>query len=106
MADDSDGDRFVPFRGITVIKGWPERVAGAQDVTFYTDARTGIRWRRIRIALRRPGVRRTQPCPDCAAIASEYHVPTCARERCPRCDGQAAFCGCWPELLPRDDTLH
>jgi hypothetical protein len=42
-------------------------------------------------------------CDDCGVRRGGYHHPGCDLERCPRCGGQAIFCGCYDEEPPETD---
>jgi hypothetical protein len=85
---------MVPFRGTTVVKGWPERLAAAQHIATY--AFRGQQLPRIRYGDETHdwGAQRGLLCHDCMAVAGEFHVPGCDVERCPKCEGQAMCCGC------------
>lgn len=41
-------------------------------------------------------------CPDCGVSRGNYHHPFCEIERCPRCHGRLASCGC----LDSGATIH
>lgn len=41
-------------------------------------------------------------CPDCGVARGGYHHPFCEVERCPRCHGRLATCGC----LDAGATMH
>jgi hypothetical protein len=42
-------------------------------------------------------------CPDCEAHRGRIHEFGCDWERCPRCDGQFAFCSCHGPAVPIDE---
>jgi hypothetical protein len=86
-------DDPIQFRGMTVIRSWPERIRAAQEQTDYLIA--GLDYDRVRYGDEDPvwGTAR-YPCRDCAVIEGEFHVPGCAVERCPKCAGQAMCCDC------------
>jgi hypothetical protein len=89
---------LIEFRGMSVLRGWPERLAEAQLIT--TCFPNGIEKARIRYGSEREdwGADR-RPCHDCAAIKGEFHALGCDVERCPVCDGQVFGCDCdWPDL--------
>ena len=83
----------IIYRGRTVISTWPDRLAEAQEMKYHTIA--GSRHKRVRYGDEDQdwGDRRG-PCPDCAAIMGELHVPGCEIERCPMCGGQVLGCDC------------
>jgi hypothetical protein len=83
----------VLFHGVEVAADYPARVLAAQAVTTYT-----LNGRRV---LRVPYGREEadlpapwQPCPDCAVLTSQLHVPGCEAESCPVCGQQVLSCGC------------
>ncbi len=88
--------RFVEYRGVRMIEGWPERIQQAQLEP--TIRRNGHDLRRIPY-----GDERTdwgadaQPCHDCRVLKGELHVRGCDVEECPDCHGQAITCNCLPE---------
>ncbi len=86
----------VEYNGVTMAKGWPEQIVAAQK-------RKTIRIRGTRKLRVRYGSEQnwdhdfTTPCPDCAVIHGQLHVPDCDSEQCPGCLGQLISCGCTDE---------
>lgn len=85
---------FINYKGATVIKGWPEKIAAAQLECSYVI--NGVTYPRIPFGDEREGffVEDHEHCHDCAVMKGELHVPGCDVERCPACGGQAIGCDC------------
>jgi hypothetical protein len=85
---------LIVYRGVTVLRDWPERIRQAQLET--TCCPKGVEMPRVRYGDERDDWgANDRPCHDCAVIKGEYHVPGCDVERCPACDGQLWFgCDC------------
>ena|SRR5207244_645622 len=85
--------RFVEYRGVRMVEGWPERIQHAQLLTLYhIDGRAVARitygseesdWGADKL-----------PCHDCRVFKNEYHVLGCDVEECPVCGGQILTCDC------------
>jgi rRNA maturation endonuclease Nob1 len=83
----------VLYRGVSMIEGWPEKIAAAQNILSYTlngQSMARIRygdeqedWNADRVA-----------CHDCRVVKGEFHVPSCDVEECPVCGGQLLSCHC------------
>ncbi|MDM3871842.1 recombinase family protein [Porticoccus sp. W117] len=84
---------LVEFNGSMVIKGWPEKLKAAQEIT--TCRIDGVEYERIPYG-QEEGYKSagSRPCHDCSALKGQLHVPGCDMERCPVCKDQAAFCDC------------
>ena len=83
----------VVYRGVSMIKGWPEKIAAAQNIpSFILD---GHSVSRISYGAEKNdwGAER-QPCDDCRVIKGEFHVPGCDIEECPVCHDQLISCEC------------
>jgi len=85
--------RFVEYRGVRMIEGWPERIAEAQQVSAYHSAGRPIS--RIPYGSERDdwGADR-KPCHDCRVVEGELHVVGCDAEECPVCHTQLLSCEC------------
>jgi hypothetical protein len=86
-------ERFVLYRGIRMIQGWPGRIQHAQTILSYTI--DGVVYPRIPFG--REEARRQVdrvPCHDCSVLKGELHVPGCDVEECPRCHEPARSCPC------------
>jgi hypothetical protein len=85
--------RFVIFRGVRMIEGWPEKIASAQLTTKCRP--NGVEMDRVRYGDEEDDWGANEkPCHDCRVIKGELHVPTCDVERCPACGGQMIGCEC------------
>ncbi len=83
----------VVFRGVSMIEGWPEKIAAAQIIETYRLGERKVG--RIRYGSESDdcGADR-QPCDDCRVIKGEFHVPGCDLEECPNCGEQLISCDC------------
>lgn len=70
---------------MTMIEGWLERIAEAQDERT-VELAEGVYLRKAHTG--------AAACRDCAVSPGQLHVPGCCVERCARCDGQAYGCRC------------
>ena len=86
-------NRYITYRGAKVIKEWPEIIRAAQKQTTYVINRK-VYWRIRYGDEARDWGADEQPCGDCKVIKGEFHVVGCDIERCPVCNGQAAYCEC------------
>lgn len=85
--------KFVEYRGIRMIEGWPEKIQQAQADTEYDIG--GTFYQRIKYGYEASDWHaKEHPCHDCRVIYGEYHVPGCDVEECPACHGQAIGCDC------------
>ena len=99
MADDKDY-----FRGRWVIRGWPERIAAAQEVASYSMRGEPIARVRYGEEVEDWGAGEDRPCHDCVAISGEFHAEGCDVERCRVCGGQIIGCDCpYDEGEPADE---
>ena len=83
--------KLIMFRGRQVSADWPKSIKDAQLVTSYRIKGLDVPRHKYEDA--------GQPCPDCAVIEGEFHVPGCYVERCPVCGRQSISCDC-PLRLP------
>jgi hypothetical protein len=89
--------RFVEYRGVRMIQGWPERIQAAQTVRYLMI--DGRRFARIRYGAESDDWGADEhACHDCRVIKGELHVPGCDGEECPRCHGQLLTCACVEDL--------
>jgi hypothetical protein len=82
----------IVFRGVPVDASWLERFETAQNTFYYSVS--GRLLERIRFGDEIDGEATVAPACACTAVDGEFHVPGCARERCPECGGVAVDCSC------------
>ena len=89
--------RFIEYRGVRMIEGWPARIEEAQQIRIYSSG--GREIARIPYGSERDdwGAHKT-PCHDCRVFNGELHVVGCDVEECPICHTQLLTCAC-----PYDD---
>lgn len=86
----------IVYRNVTMIEGWPEKIAEAQLVTAWRLGERDIP--RIRYGSESANWNADKvACHDCAVVKGEFHVPGCDVEECPLCDNQLISCGCFDE---------
>jgi len=85
--------RFVEYRGVRMVEGWPERIQAAQRVTHLSIE--GTSYPRIPFGSEQDDWGAdAHPCTDCRVAKGEFHVLSCDGEECPRCHGQLLTCDC------------
>jgi hypothetical protein len=91
-----DAKRFVEYRGIRMIEGWPERIQAAQAMPRVLIR--GQLYDRVRFGSEADDWGAdNHPCADCRVNKDEVHVDGCDGEECPRCHEQLITCDCEPE---------
>ena len=94
--EDPSRHRFVVYRGIRMIEGWPERIQAAQRVRQVMI--NGVSFKRIAYGAESDDWGAGEhACHDCRVLKGELHVRGCDGEECPRCHGQLLTCECEPE---------
>ena len=85
--------RFVEYRGVRMIEGWPERIQQAQLETSLSFAGKPIP--RIKYGAEQDDWQaKDSPCHDCRVLEGELHVAGCDVEECPICHTQLITCDC------------
>lgn len=85
--------RFVEYRGVRMIEGWPEQIRAAQNITQVSIE--GVSLARVVYGDEEDDWEsELKPCHDCRVFKGEFHVPGCDVEECPRCHGQLSTCEC------------
>jgi hypothetical protein len=87
---------MITYRGVTVIAGWPDRIAEAQALQTCVVGSREVSRVRYGDEPDDWGAN-DRPCHDCAAIKGEFHVEGCDVERCAGCGGQRFGCDCEPD---------
>jgi hypothetical protein len=91
--------KFVVYRGVWMVAGWPDRIQAAQgsrDLLI-----EGVRFSRIPYGSESESRGAdTHPCRDCRVIKGEFHVSGCDVEECPCCHGQLITCDCEAKNRP------
>ena len=85
--------RFVEYRGVRMVEGWPARITEAQTIQSYSSAGKPIP--RIPYGSERDDWGADhKPCHDCRVFKGELHVVGCDAEECPTCHTQLLSCNC------------
>jgi len=88
--------RFVEYRGVRMIEGWPEEIQEAQLLTSLPMAGAAIP--RIAFGAERADLGANEhPCRDCRVFKGEFHVPGCDGEECVA--GFSSIIRCRPSTL-------
>lgn len=92
----------IIYRGVSMIEGWPEKIAAAQLIqTCFIGEREVSR---VRYGAEPDDWRANErPCHDCAVVEEEFHVEGCDVECCAGCGGQRFNCDCEPYDDDEDD---
>ncbi|MGI9471430.1 MAG: hypothetical protein ACR2NZ_07865 [Rubripirellula sp.] len=93
-SDDVDGgveEPIVEFQGVMMPESWRGQIEAAQEMT--TVSIQGRNLDRIRFGSEQRTAA-VENCGDCGVLESQYHVPGCDAEQCPRCGGQLISCDC------------
>lgn len=78
--------RFVEYRGVRMVEGWPERIQKAQLQTHLSLGNRVVL--RIRYGSERDDWGADEhPCHDCRVIKGEFQVDGCDGEESPVCHG-------------------
>jgi hypothetical protein len=85
--------RFVEYRGVRMVEGWPERIQAGQAAPKLLIG--GVLCERIRYGAELDDWGANEhPCADCRVLKGEFHVDGCDGEECPQCHGQLVTCDC------------
>ena len=85
----------IIYRSVSMIAGWPDKIAAAQFEN--TCIVNGKEISRVRYGDEPDDWGAdARPCHDCAVIKGEVHVEGCDVERCAGCGGQRFGCDCEP----------
>jgi hypothetical protein len=84
---------LIRYQGSEVVRWFPAEIVDAQ---FALRVRIGESiYERIRRGADNDLLGGDEkPCHDCSVLKGQLHASGCDAERCPRCSGQLAFCGC------------
>ena len=88
--------KFITYRGVQMVEGWPERIQEAQRTRGLLIE--GARFARIAYGSESVDWGSDErPCHDCRVLQGELHVSGCDVEECPRCHEQLITCDCEAE---------
>jgi len=76
--------KMITYNGVSMVEGWDKQIEKAQKIKTYTFNEGEY----DRIKYYNP----ERPCGDCGVLDSQYHVPSCDIEKCPKCGNQAMMC--------------
>ncbi len=83
----------IQYRGVSMVEGWPEKIAEAQKQPTLTRADESTE--RVRFGDEQDDWGANEhPCADCGVIKGEFHVLGCDGEECPACHEQLLSCDC------------
>ena len=75
--------RFIEYRGVRMVEGWPARITEAQSIRTYSSRDKPVP--RIPYGSERDDWGAEKPCHDCRVFKGELHVVGCDAEECPLC---------------------
>ena len=85
-------DAMVEYHGVLMSADWPQEIEEAQERTHYT--MEGERWRRLPLESSHLTEQPAPLCSECGVRVTQFHVPGCGVEECPRCHAKLVECGC------------
>jgi hypothetical protein len=85
-------DALVEYHGVLMSADWPQEIEEAQERLHYT--MHGERWNRLPLPVASNQSEPHELCQECGVRVTQFHVPGCGQEECPRCHGKLVECSC------------
>ena len=89
--EDDGNESMVEFQGVMMPESWQAQIENAQKMPTVSMSNENLK--RIPFGQEQRTFSSLN-CGDCGVLASQFHVPGCDAEQCPKCGDQLISCDC------------